>query len=54
MDFPIFMDAVEAFIKEHWSTIFAFLVRQPNLRFMRKWKDAIKANFRMRYPEKIH
>ena len=21
---------------------------------MRKWKDAIKANFRMRYPEKIH
>ena len=53
MDFPTFMDAVEAFIKDHWSDIFAFLVCQPNLRFMRKWKDAIKANFRMRYPEKV-
>ncbi|MBQ3860122.1 MAG: TetR family transcriptional regulator [Clostridia bacterium] len=52
MDFERFMDAVEDCIKEHWSEIHAFLVSQPNLRFMRKWKDAIKEHFRQRYPEK--
>ena len=54
MDFSLFMDAVEAYIKEHWSDIHAFLVLQPNPRFIRKWKDAIKANFRKRYPDKQH
>ncbi|MBO5567871.1 MAG: TetR/AcrR family transcriptional regulator [Clostridia bacterium] len=54
MDFSIFMDETEKYIKEHWSDIYAFLVRQPNLRFIRKWKDAIKMNFRRRYPEKQH
>lgn len=52
MDFSIFMDETEKYIKEHWTEIYAFLIRQPNLRFMRKWKDAIKLNFRRRYPEK--
>lgn len=54
MDFSLFMDETEKYIKDHWSVIYAFLVRQPNLRFMRKWKDAIKLNFRRRYPEKQH
>ena len=52
MDFALFMDAVEDYIKAHWSFIHAFLVVQPNLRFIRRWKDAIKLNFRKRYPEK--
>ncbi len=54
MDFSIFMDETEKYIKEHWPDIYAFLVRQPNLRFIRKWKDAIKKNFGRRYPEKQH
>lgn len=51
MDFDTFMDATERYIKEHWSDIHAFLVRQPNLRFIRKWKDAIKGNLNRRYPD---
>lgn len=52
MDFFLFMDETETYIREHWSEIDAFLVRQPNLRFICKWKEAIKTNFRRRYPEK--
>ena len=52
MDFTAFMNETERFIREHWSDIYAFLVRQPNLRFIRKWKDAIIRNFSRRYPEK--
>ncbi len=54
MDMEIFMNETENYIKEHWSAIYAFLVRQPNLRFIRKWKDAIKQNFSRRYPDKQH
>lgn len=54
MDMQIFMDETEGYIKEHWTYIYLFLVRQPNLRFIRKWKDAIKYNFGRRYPEKKH
>jgi len=54
MDFSLYMDAVESYIKENWSYIYAFLVLQPNLRFIRKWKDAIKLNFSRRYPDKQH
>ena len=52
MDFEIFMDETEKYIKDNWSYIYAFLVRQPNIRFMRKWKDAIKMNLERRYPDK--
>lgn len=52
MDFDVFMNETERYIKEQWTYIYAFLVKQPNLRFIRKWKDAIKYNFRRRYPEK--
>ncbi|MCI1655124.1 MAG: TetR/AcrR family transcriptional regulator [Lachnospiraceae bacterium] len=46
MDFSQFMDETEGYIKDNWTYIYAFLVRQPNLRFIRKWKDAIIMNFR--------
>lgn len=52
MRFDLFMDAVEAYIKENWTAIHAFLVVQPNLRFIRKWKDNIILHFGERYPDK--
>lgn len=52
MDFPLFMDKIENYIKENWTYIYAFLICQPNFRFIRKWKDAIKVNFSKRYPDK--
>lgn len=52
MDFSQYMDAVELYIKDHWDIIYAFLVVQPNSRFIRKWKDAIQLNFQRRYPDK--
>ena len=48
------MDETEGYIKKNWSYIYAFLVRQPNLRFIQKWKEAIKENFSKRYPDKNH
>ena len=54
MDFGILMDETEGYIKKNWSYIYAFLVRQPNLRFIQKWKEAIKENFSKRYPDKNH
>ena len=50
MDFHVFLEELEKYIKENWTYIYAFLVTQPDLKFMRKWKDAIKVNFRKRYP----
>ncbi|MCR5448773.1 MAG: TetR/AcrR family transcriptional regulator [Solobacterium sp.] len=52
MDFSVYMDVVEAYIRGHWSVIHAFLVVQPNMRFIRKWKDAVILNFKARYPGK--
>lgn len=54
MDFSRFMDETEGYIKSNWTYFYDFLVLQPNLRFIRKWKDAIKKNFRRRYPQKQH
>ena len=54
MDFEIFMDETEEYIRKNWVYIHAFLVEQPNHRFIRKWKDAIKENFGKSYPDKVH
>lgn len=54
MDFTVFMDETEQYIRDNWSDIYLFLVKQPNLRFIRKWKDAIKENFFRRYPRMRH
>lgn len=53
MDFHIFLEELEKYIKENWTYIYALLVTQPDLKFMRKWKDAIKINFEKRYPPKM-
>lgn len=54
MDFHVFLEELEKYIKENWTYmtyIYALLVTQPDLKFMRKWKDAIKINFeKPRFP----
>ncbi|MCY7190914.1 TetR/AcrR family transcriptional regulator [Streptococcus gallolyticus] len=53
MIFAEFLDATQCYIQAHWDTFDTFLIRQPNLRFIDKWKAAIKQNFKKRYPDKI-
>lgn len=54
MDFTVFMDETEQYIRDNWTYIYLFLVKQPNIRFIRKWKDAIIVNFFRRYPGMLH
>ena len=51
MDFGEFLGETFGFIRENWQDFRVFLVEQPNLRFVAKWKKAVKANFARRYPE---
>ncbi len=50
MDFSIFLSETLNYIKQHWSDIYAFLIVQPNVRFIVKWKNAIKNHFLLRFP----
>lgn len=52
MDFSLFFSAIMDYIKEHWNEIYAFLIIQPNARFILKWKEAIKKHFSLRFPQK--
>lgn len=52
MDFSLFFANTMDYIKEHWEDIHAFLITQPNFRFITKWKSAIKQHLRLRYPER--
>ena len=51
VDFTAFLDETFGFIKANWSDFHALLVDQPDLRFIARWKEAVKANFARRYPE---
>ena len=51
MDFAAFLDETFGFIRANWSDFHALLVDQPDLRFVAKWKEAVKANFARRFPE---
>lgn len=53
MAFSPFFSHTMAYIKEHWDYIYLFLIVQPNLRFIAKWKNAVKEHFKARYPEKL-
>jgi hypothetical protein len=44
------MEETLLFIKAHWDTFEAVLVKQPDVWFEVKLKEAIKAHFRLRYP----
>ncbi|ACV22876.1 Uncharacterised protein [Slackia heliotrinireducens] len=50
MDFGVFLDETFGFIKANWSDFRALLVVQPDMRFITKWKSAVKRNFSRRYP----
>ena len=52
MDFSIFISHTMQYIKQNWKEIYVFLIIQPNVRFISKWKDAIKKHFLLRFPEK--
>ena len=48
----VFFERTLTYIKSHWNENFAFLVSQPNLTYIAKWKAAIKDHFDFRFPEK--
>lgn len=52
MEFIAFLDEIQKYIQVHWDIFYAFLVHNPNYHFIEKWKDAIKNNFKRRYPQK--
>lgn len=52
MNLKVFFSRTLDYIKSHWDENYAFLVAQPNLAYIAKWKDAIKDHFRLRFPEK--
>ena len=54
MDFTLFLTQAMQYIKNNWVEIQAFLIVQPNMRFIHKWKDTIKKHFSLRFPEKVH
>lgn len=52
MDLNAFFSRVLEYIRCHWDENYAFLVAQPNLAYIAKWKDAIKYHFKLRFPGK--
>lgn len=53
MNLNMFFSRTLSYIKSHWDENYAFLVAQPNLAYIAKWKDAIKYHFKLRFPEKV-
>ena len=51
MDFGKFLGETFGFIRANWRDFRALLVEQPDLRFVAKWKRAVKSNFARRYPK---
>lgn len=51
MDFADFLDETLAFVGQNRDDVHALLVAQPDARFIRRWKDAVKANIALRYPQ---
>ena len=50
IDFGLFLDETFAFVRDRWDIFRALLVDQPDIRFIERWKDAVKSNFARRYP----
>lgn len=53
MDFTEFFYKTMDYIRAHWEEIYVLLIAQPDLRFIEKWKDAIKVHFKDRYRAKV-
>ena len=52
MDFIDFLGGIQKYIESNWDAFRVFTIVQPNTRFIEKWKDGIKFNFKRRDPEK--
>lgn len=53
LDFTAYFNAVMTHIKDNWETVEALLVIYPDIRFMEKWKKAIKYHFKIQLPNKV-
>lgn len=49
-DMTSFFSKTLSYIKLHWDENYAFLIAQPNLSYITKWKDAIKYHLALRFP----
>jgi len=54
MDFETFELNTMEYLRSNWDLFVAFMIKQPNLRFEDKWKNAIKKHFSQRYPGLKH
>lgn len=52
IDLHDFFKYTMCYIKENWDVMYAFLIQQPNLRFIDLWKSNIKIHFKMHYLQK--
>lgn len=53
LDFTAYFNAVMTHINDNWETVEALLVIYPDIRFMEKWKEAIKYHFKIQLPNKV-
>lgn len=49
-DMTSFFSETLNYIKLHWDENYAFLIAQPNISYIKKWKDAIKYHLALRFP----
>ena len=48
-DMSSFFTKTLNYIKLHWDENYAFLIAQPNISYIKKWKDAIKYHLALRF-----
>ena len=49
IDLHDFLRYSMAYIENNWEEIYAFLIIQPNVRFIEQWKTNIKEHFKLHY-----
>ena len=54
IDLHVFFKYTMCYIEENWDVMYAFLIQQPNLRFIDLWKNNIKIHFKKHYSQKQH
>lgn len=47
-----FMKLSMQYIRDNWNTVYAFLIIQPNIRFISLWRKKIQEHFKCHYPQK--
>lgn len=54
IDLHEFFKHMLLFIEDNWKEIYVFLVVQPNVRFIKLWKEEIKRHISSHYPQKVN